>query len=213
MIMPSPLVIAIDGPAASGKGTLARRLAVHYGLHYLDTGKLYRAVAFWLLQSGQESVLEAIQVAKTLASDALDNPLLSSEAVGKKASTVAAIPEVRDALCDFQKKFATQLPGAVLDGRDIGSVICPQAKVKLFITASLEIRAERRFKELQKREFTAIYKDVLTDLAERDQRDSSRAVSPLVIPEGAVYIDTTTLDEAAAFHAALDSVESILNRK
>lgn len=210
--MDRPFVIAIDGPAASGKGTLARKIAAHLGLAYLDTGKLYRAVGFNIRNAdGSADTASAADAARRLAADELRNPALEDESIGKLASIVAAIPEVRDALRDFQRNFAEQLPGAVLDGRDIGTVICPNADIKLFITASLEARADRRFKELQKKEFSAIYDNVYRDLKERDDRDTLRASSPLVVSDDAIYIDTTDMDAENAFRYALGVVVPQLN--
>jgi cytidylate kinase len=211
--MSAPFVIAIDGPAASGKGTLAKRLAVHFNLAYLDTGKLYRGVAYRLLQKGtaQPDTASATEAARVLTAADLDNPALADERVGQLASTIAAIPEVRAALHDFQQQFAAIPPGAVLDGRDIGTVICPKADIKLFVTASLEARAERRFKELQKKEFSVIYENILKDLQERDDRDSNRAVAPLAISPDATYIDTTAMTADAAFRHAVDIISAIKN--
>ena len=207
--MDKPFIIAIDGPAASGKGTLAKKLASYFELPYLDTGKLYRAVAYRVLQTGMDAVDSL--TAQNLTSDELANPALSDESVGTIASTVAAIPQVRSSLLAFQKSFALQLPGAILDGRDIGTVICPDAPIKLFVTASLEERAQRRFKELQNKQLPVIYEAVLQDLRDRDQRDMSRAASPLAIPQDAHYIDTSNMDADAAFNYALHRILPHLN--
>jgi cytidylate kinase len=195
-----PFVVAIDGPAASGKGTLARRVAERFGLAHLDTGRLYRATAFLVLDSGGDpadpaaAVGAACRVTPALISD----PRLSSEPVARASSVVAAVPAVREALLAFQRGFAAHPPsparGAVLDGRDIGTAVCPEAAVKLFVTASAETRAERRFGELRQRGVAAIYDDVLQDMKERDARDSWRRVAPLAAAPDAVTIETTGLD-------------------
>lgn len=210
------MIIALDGPAASGKGTLAKRLAAHFGFAHLDTGKLYRAVGLAVLQAGEdpEDAVAAERAATALAPSDLDNPALSGDDAAVAASKVAAIPAVRAALLDFQRRFAESPPGgaagAVIDGRDIGTVVCPDAPAKLFVTAGLEIRAERRHKELLGRGETSIYARVLQDLTERDERDSNRAVSPLLAANDAIVLDTSTLDPDAAFAAALAYVEKRL---
>lgn len=210
------MIIALDGPAASGKGTLAKRLAAHFGFAHLDTGKLYRAVGLAVLQAGEdpEDAVAAERAATALAPSDLDNPALSGDDAAVAASKVAAIPAVRAALLDFQRRFAESPPGgaagAVIDGRDIGTVVCPDAPAKLFVTADLEIRAERRHKELLGRGETSIYARVLQDLTERDERDSNRAVSPLLAANDAIVLDTSTLDPDAAFAAALAYVEKRL---
>jgi cytidylate kinase len=198
-----PLLIAIDGPAASGKGTLAKRLAAHFRLPHLDTGLLYRAVGWLAEQTGQAPAAAA---AYLTASD-LDNPVLRTDAAGQAASKVAAIPEVRDNLLKFQKEFAYQASGAVLDGRDIGTVICPDAPVKLFVTASLEARTERRYRELRERGLDTIKPRVLAEMAERDRRDSERAAAPLKAAPDAHLLDTSDMDADAAFAAALTFIE------
>jgi cytidylate kinase len=202
----APLVVAIDGPAASGKGTLARRLAERFQLAHLDTGSLYRVTAYLVLLRAGDPADPAIaeraarQVPATLAKNpALTfGPQLRTEAVAAAASVVAALPAVRRVLLSFQQQFAAHPPGgasgAVLDGRDIGTAVCPDAAVKLFITASLETRAERRLKELRQRGAAAIYGDVLQDMKERDARDTGRRVAPLAAAPDAVTIDTTGLD-------------------
>ena len=210
------MIIALDGPAASGKGTLAKRLAKHFGFAHLDTGKLYRAVGLAVLRAGEdpEDADSAGRAAATLTSSDLDNPALAGDDAAVAASKVAAIPAVRDALLSFQRRFAESPPdgaaGAVIDGRDIGTVVCPDAPAKLFVTAGLEIRAERRHKELLGRGETSIYARVLQDLTERDERDSNRAVSPLLAADDAKVLDTSTLDPDAAFAAALAYVEKRL---
>jgi cytidylate kinase len=195
-----PFVVAIDGPAASGKGTLARRLAEKFGLAHLDTGKLYRATGFLVLEAGADPTdpTAAEAAAARLDPSGLADPRLLGEDVARAASLVAAIPEVRATLLQFQRNFAAHPPnpaaGAVLDGRDIGTVVCPGASVKLFITASTEARAERRFRELRQRGETPIYGDVLQDMKERDARDSGRSAAPLVPAPDAVLLDTTRRD-------------------
>jgi cytidylate kinase len=203
-----PFVVAIDGPAASGKGTLARRLAERFRLAHLDTGKLYRATAAMLLASGADPADPdaAAAAARLIDPAGLDDPHLASEAVGRASSIVAAIPAVRAALLAVQRDFAAMprppAVGAVLDGRDIGTAICPAAAVKLFVTASPEARAMRRVRELQARGATAIYDDVLQDMKERDARDSERRVAPLTAAPDAVIIDTTALDAEEVFEQA-----------
>lgn len=203
------LVVAIDGPAASGKGTVARRLAQHLGLAYLDTGKLYRAVGAKLLATQdvllppEQPLAEAIVIAKSITMDDLNNPELGTEEVGRAASIISAIPEVRDALLDFQRRVAESPQGAVLDGRDIGTVVWPQAQVKFYITAEAPIRAERRFKQLQADGKPVIYGDILRDIEARDARDSSRIVAPLKPAEDAVLVDTSAMDMEAVFQHVL----------
>jgi cytidylate kinase len=193
------VIIAVDGPAAAGKGTLAKRLADHYSLPYMDTGLLYRAVGVRALATGRDPVT----VARGLQAADLDNPALRGETAGRAASQVATIAAVRAALLDLQRVFARQPGGAVLDGRDIGTVVCPDADIKLFVTASAEKRAERRWKELLAKGETAIAERVLQDLRERDARDAARAVAPLIPATDAVLLDTSGLDADAAFAAAL----------
>jgi cytidylate kinase len=199
-----PLLIAIDGPAASGKGTLAKRLAAHFRLPHLDTGLLYRAVGWAAEQTGQAPAT----VAAYLKASDLDNPALRTDAAGQAASKVAAIPEVRANLLKFQKEFAHQASGAVLDGRDIGTVICPDAPVKLFVTASLLARVERRYQELRARGSDTIKPRVLAEMAERDRRDSERAAAPLKAAPDAYLLDTSDMDADAAFAAALTFISS-----
>ena len=204
------IVVAVDGPAASGKTTLARRLAQANGLRFLDTGLLYRAVAKRLLERGQSpaDAGSAASAAEGISAADLDPAGLGTEAIGEGASVVAVHPAVRQALLAFQRGFAQSLPGAVLAGRDIGSVVCPDAALKLFITASPEVRARRRFEELRSRGDAAMYERVLLDVVERDRRDRERAVAPLAVAEDAILIDTSTLDldaSLAALQAALDA--------
>jgi cytidylate kinase len=209
-----PVVIAVDGPAASGKGTLARRLAEHFGYAHLDTGLLYRAVGM-ACAPGKDDEIDtdsAVAAARALSPDALDDPALRGEVAAIMASKVAAIPAVRAALVDFQRRFAETPPGgkdgAILDGRDIGTVICPDADRKIFVVASPEARAERRVKELRERGIAAIYARVLQDMKERDARDRSRSVAPLVPADDAFLLDTTLLDAEAAFASALEFITS-----
>jgi CMP/dCMP kinase len=204
----SALVIAIDGPAASGKGTLARRLAAHFGLPHLDTGLLYRATACALIDEGLplEDVAAAVTAARGLSLSDFDEARLRSRDMGEGASIVAAMPDVRAALIDLQRNFAARGEGAVLDGRDIGTVICPSARVKIFVTASPETRAQRRALELAKRGEKTDYADILADVKRRDERDSGRGAAPLKVADDAYVLDTTDLDIDAAFRAALDIV-------
>ncbi len=203
-----PMVIAIDGPAASGKGTLARRLASTLGLVYLDTGSLYRAVGMKLVYDHLDpnDAAEALRAAKTIAIQDLQNPRLRQERIGQAASIVSAIPEVRQVLFDFQREVAASPQGAVLDGRDIGTVICPDADVKIFITASLDTRAKRRHRELQGEGVTVIYESVWEDLQERDDRDRKRAAAPLVAAEDAFSIDTSEMTADEVFRQVLEMV-------
>lgn len=206
-------IIAIDGPAAAGKGTLARRLAAELGYDYLDTGLIYRAVAMKVvrLRADPADAGMAEAVARALSAADLEAGDLRSDQAAQAASKVAAIPAVRAALLDFQRAFAATPPGArgaVLDGRDIGTVVCPDAKVKLFVTASLEKRAERRLKELRQRGLEAIQETVYAEMRERDERDSSRSVAPLVPADDAFVLDTSDLDADQAFAAALSFVKT-----
>lgn len=210
--MTRPIVIAIDGPAASGKGTLARRVADAYGLRHLDTGLLYRAVGHALLQAGLpfDNEALAVEVAMHLDMDHLDRAALSAHEIGEAASKVAAMPGVRNALLGAQRNFGNQLPGAVLDGRDIGTVIFPDADIKLFIEASPQVRARRRHDELTAKSWQADYADILADLIKRDERDRNRTEAPLKPAEDAHLIDTSEMDIEAAFSAAKAVIDAHL---
>ena len=202
-------VIAIDGPAASGKGTLARRLAEYFHLPHLDTGLLYRATACVLLDNGASLLDEALaeRAARGLSLTDFDARRLRSRELGEASSIVASSPAVRAALIDLQRQFATRTEGAVIDGRDIGTVICPEASVKIFVTASPETRAQRRVIELIAAGETADYTSILSEVKQRDARDLTRSISPLVAANDAVMLDTTELDRDAAFNAALAIVQ------
>ncbi|HEU0154778.1 MAG TPA: (d)CMP kinase [Stellaceae bacterium] len=214
-----PFVVAIDGPAASGKGTLARQLAGHFGLAHLDTGKLYRAAALILLEGGGDpkDPTAAAAAARRVDGGRLGDPQLDDERVAAVSSLIAAVPAVRAALLAVQRNFAADPPaparGAVLDGRDIGSVVCPEAPLKLFVTASLEERARRRVEELRRRGAPAIYEHVLQELNQRDTRDSNRRVAPLTTAPDAVVIDTTGLDPDKVFKRAAGLVAQALKEK
>lgn len=199
------MIIAVDGPAAAGKGTIARALAKHFGFHFLDTGALYRMVGLAAIRAGGEPITtqSAIAAALSLDPSSFADSDLRTEKVGAAASIVAVIPEVRAALLEFQRSFARRPPGAVLDGRDIGTVVCPDAHAKLFITASAEVRAKRRQAELGAEDYDA----VLADIRARDERDSKRATAPLLAAKDAVTIDTSEMDIAAAVAAAIGAVE------
>ena len=202
-------VIAIDGPAASGKGTLARRLAAHYGLPHLDTGLLYRATARALLDEGLplDNAAAAEAAARGLSLTDFDPERLRAREMGEASSIVAAMPGVRAALISMQRDFAARPEGAVLDGRDIGTVICPAASVKIFVTASPEARAQRRALELAARGEDVDYADILADVRRRDARDSERGAAPLKAAGDATILDTTLLDRDEAFAAALAIAE------
>jgi cytidylate kinase len=202
------MIIAIDGPAASGKGTLSRRLADHFGLRHLDTGLTYRAVAAALLAKGlplgDEAI--AIEIAHNLDLAQMDKSVLSAHEIGEAASRIAVLGGLRDELVQLQRRFAQTPPGAVLDGRDIGTVVCPDAAVKLFVTASPEARAKRRTDEMVSKGQDAHYAAVLEDLKRRDERDSKRTVAPMRQADDAVLLDTTEMDIETAFQAAVDIV-------
>ena len=200
------MIIAVDGPAAAGKGTIARALAKHFGFHFLDTGALYRMVGLAAIRAGGEPITTPAAIAAALSLDptSFTDAELRTEKVGAAASIVAVIPEVRAALLEFQRSFARRPPGAVLDGRDIGTVVCPDAHAKLFITASAEVRARRRQMELGATDYEA----VLADIRARDERDSQRATAPLVAAKDAVTLDTSEMDIDAAVAAAVAAVEA-----
>jgi len=204
------MIIAIDGPAASGKGTLARRVASHYGLHRLDTGLLYRAVAKAVLDAGYaaDDAARAIAAAAALDPEKFDENALKAPAVTAASSVVAAIPQVRAALLDYQRGFAARRPGAVLDGRDVGTVIAPGADVKLFVTAAPQVRAARRVAELKARGLEVDERELLADLLRRDERDSQRETAPLKPAPDAHLLDTTHLDIDAVFRAAVAIIEA-----
>ena len=206
------MIIAIDGPAASGKGTLGKRVAIYYGLAHLDTGALYRAVARDTLAAGADpgNGKAALAAANALDPSTLDDPALRGPGLGEAASVVARDPAVRAALLDYQRTFARRRPGAVLDGRDIGTVICPDADVKLFVTATAEIRAERRFRELKAAGVAITAADVLADIRRRDERDAGRETAPLRQAPDAYLLDTTNLDIDAAFRAAIDLIDAAM---
>lgn len=212
------MIIAIDGPAAAGKGTLAQNLAKHFHYAFLDTGRLYRAVGYAVLQAGKDPADEAAAIgeAKKLKPESinklLENPALREEASGEAASKVAVIPAVRAALLDLQRDFArnpffvdgSPAKGAVLDGRDIGTVVCPDADFKFFVTASPEVRATRRFKELRERGQNPDYDTILKDVKARDERDSNRAAAPLKAADDAMILDTSDMNAEEAYQHALD---------
>jgi cytidylate kinase len=208
---PVPIVIAVDGPAASGKGTIARALAAHFDLPHMDTGLLYRAVALNLLRRelDPDSEFAAVRACDGVAG-LLDDEELRSETVGGIASRISVYPGVRAALLERQRDFAGQASGAVLDGRDIGTVIAPTASAKLFVTASPEVRAERRLAELQARDVAAHYADVLLDIEARDERDRDRTAAPLRRAEDALLLDTSDLDRERSTAAAIRLVEERL---
>jgi len=203
------MIIAVDGPAASGKGTLGRRLAAHYGLRHLDTGLLYRAVAKAIRDAGHalDDVAHSVAAARDLDPAKFDEQALKSHEVGEAASVVSAIPQVRDALFALQRDFAATPPGAVLDGRDIGTVICPGADVKIFVTATPEVRARRRAAEMRAAGVAIDDREVLADILRRDERDRTRSAAPLVRAADAAELDTTDLDIEAAVAAAIAIVE------
>ena len=208
------MIIAIDGPAASGKGTLGKRIAAHYSLIHLDTGKLYRAVARDTLAAGASPADEAAGRAAAEALDlgTLGDPFLMDGRLGEAASIVASHAAVRNALLAYQRAFARRKPGVVLDGRDIGTVICPEADVKLFVTATPEERARRRFLELKAAGMAIGEAEVLADIRRRDQRDKNRAAAPLRQAEDAYLLDTTNLDIDAAFKAAIALIDAAMGR-
>ena len=209
------MIIAIDGAAGTGKGTLAKRLADHLGLAHLDTGALYRAVGLSILnQGGDPGDPElAAETAQNLDVSVMESPDLRRETTGAAASQVAAVPAVRDALFDFQRRFATDPPGgragAVLDGRDVGTVICPDADAKFYLDATLDERVTRRVKELQDRGLPVIFSAVRQEMQDRDARDASRAIAPLRPADDAFILDTSELDADAVFARALDQLREL----
>lgn len=205
------MIIAIDGPAASGKGTLGKRIAAHYGFRHLDTGLIYRAVAKAVLDAGHDLADEpkAIAAAQALDAGSLGDPALRTDEVGKAASIISAYPDVRKALFHFQQSFAGEPPGAVLDGRDIGTVICPEAEVKIFVIAAPEVRARRRAAEIAGRGEPVDEAAVLDDIRKRDERDSNRSAAPLKAADDAHLLDTSHLDIESAVRAAIDIVEAV----
>lgn len=198
--------VAIDGPAAAGKGTIARAVAAHFGFAHLDSGLLYRVVGKKVTEGA-----DAVEAARALVAEDLTAEGLRTAAVAQAASHVAAIPDVRSAFLDFQRAFARRLGGAVVDGRDIGSVICPEAEAKLFVTASSEVRAERRLAELLPKDPTVTYEKVLHDVQQRDRLDRERATSPLIQAEDAIVLDTSAMSIEAAVARAIEIVEGCRN--
>ncbi|MDP2734162.1 MAG: (d)CMP kinase [Hoeflea sp.] len=210
----SPIVIAVDGPAAAGKGTLSRRLAAHYGLNHLDTGLTYRATAKALMDRGLPLDDEdmAAGIAGKLDLGQLDRSVLSAHEIGEAASRVAVMPKVRRALVEAQRAFAATPPGAVLDGRDIGTVVCPGARLKLYVTASPAVRARRRYDEIAASGGSADLDAILADIMKRDARDAERASSPLRPAADAHLLDTTEMGIEAAFRAACSLLDAALER-
>ena len=206
------MIIALDGPAASGKGTLAKKLAQHYGLGHLDTGALYRAVARDMIAAGiaLDDEQAAAATAGNIDPDSLENPGLRTPEIGEAASLVAKLKPVRAALVNYQRKFAGRPGGAVIEGRDIGTVVCPGADVKIFVEASTKVRAERRHKELLEAGHEITYEKIHAQIAARDELDRSRAISPLVPAEDALLLDTSDLGIEAAFKAALELIETTM---
>jgi cytidylate kinase len=205
------MIVAIDGPAASGKGTLAKQVAAHFALAHLDTGLLYRAVARDVVKRGGalDDAANATEAARKLDPATLDDPNLRNPGAGEAASVVASIPAVRAAILEYQRAFARRPEGAVLDGRDIGTVVCPDADVKIYVTATPEVRARRRSLEMQARGEVTTYEAVLADIRQRDARDAAREVSPMRPAADAVLLDTTDLDIEAAFNTAV----GVISRK
>lgn len=204
------MIIALDGPAASGKGTLAKRLAAHYGLGHLDTGALYRAVARDMIAAGKslDDEQAAAAIALNINPGSLEDPGLRTPEIGEAASRVAKLKAVRAALVDYQRKFAERPDGAIIEGRDIGTVVCPGADVKIFVEASTEVRATRRHKELIEAGHKITYDEIHAQIAARDELDRSRAISPLIPAEDALLLDTSDLGIEAAFKAAIELIET-----
>ena len=208
------MIIAIDGPAAAGKGTLAKRIAAHFGFDYLDTGSLYRGVGLKVLQMGGDphNEADALAGAKQLDVNDLSGDELRTAQAGENASIVAQMPKVREEMLSFQRRFAQQAKdnkgGCVLDGRDIGTIVCPDAEIKLFVTASPQVRAQRRHDELLSRNQPSIYENVLADLEQRDKRDRERTIAPLIPAKDAHLLDTSKLDIETAFQMAIDIINS-----
>ncbi len=207
-------IIAIDGPAAAGKGTLSRRIAEEYGFHHLDTGLTYRATAKALLDAGLplDDELVAEGVARDVELAGLDRSVLSQHSIGEAASKIAVMPAVRRALVEAQRAFSVRAPGTVLDGRDIGTVVCPDAPVKLYVTASAEVRARRRFDEIVANGVPADFLEILADIVKRDERDMGRADSPLRPASDAHLLDTSEMSIEAAFQAARRIIEAARNK-
>lgn len=204
------MLIAIDGPAASGKGTVAKEIANHYKLDYFDTGTLYRAVGFKVLQLGEDlnNQQTCVKIAKTVTYEDTLNENLGSEEIGKAASIIASIEQVRSVLVEFQKEFAKSKKGAILDGRDIGTVICPDADFKFFITADIQARANRRFKQLHNAGKSVKYEGILNDLIKRDERDCNRNIAPLVQADDSIFIDTTNITSDEVVSKIVDFIDS-----
>ncbi|MBW9088410.1 (d)CMP kinase [Rhizobium wenxiniae] len=208
------VVIAIDGPAAAGKGTLSRQIAETYGFHHLDTGLTYRATAKALLDAGLPLNDEAVaeKMAREVELAGLDRDILSAHAIGEAASKIAVMPKVRRALVEAQRAFSTRAPGTVLDGRDIGTVVCPDATVKLYVTASADVRARRRYEEIIAKGGEAEYDDIFADVKKRDERDMGRADSPLKPADDAHLLDTSKMGIEAAFQAAKSLIDAALTK-
>lgn len=204
----TPFVIAVDGPAASGKGTISKMVASELALGYLDTGKLYRAVGYKILELGYdpEDESKAIEIAQSIQEDDVLNPNLYKENVGGTASIISAFASVRDILLLFQREYAYGGKGAVLDGRDIGTVVCPDADLKFFITAEIETRTRRRYEELHRRGNPITFEQIKAEIKRRDDRDQNRSVAPLKKAEDAIFIDTTALDVGAVFESVMNEV-------
>jgi cytidylate kinase len=209
------VVIAIDGPAAAGKGTLSRQIAEEYGFHHLDTGLTYRATAKALLDAGLPLDDEAVaeKMAREVELSGLDRDILSAHAIGEAASKIAVMPKVRRALVEAQQAFSKKTPGTVLDGRDIGTVVCPDASVKLYVTASADVRAKRRYDEIVARGGAAEYAEIFADVKTRDERDMGRADSPLKPASDAHLLDTSEMGIEAAFRAAKSLIDAVLKTK